>query len=690
MRRLRAWLDGMMEAERGRFVLVLPPAMAAGVVAYAALPMEPPVWLAPGGLVVAAALSWGVRRWPVAYALGLLGAALCLGAASAGVAALRAPDLLELPRKATVLSGALGGVEQLPNGRRLTVLAPALDGGAALGRRLRVRLRAGDETPLAVGDTVRVRALLQPPAMPAYPGAWDLQRDAFFSGLGGGGYALGPVEVVARTAPQGLGLWVQALREAIGGRIRAVLPGADGAIVATLLTGATASIPEGDRAAFRDSGLAHLLAIAGLHIGIVMGLVFGATRLGLALSERATLFWPLKALAACAALAAGLGYLLLTGAHVPILRSFAMAALVTLGVLVGRRAVSLRGLGLAMAVLVLVAPAEVLGVSFQMSFAAVLALIVGYDLLRPQLRRLHGDGGRGRRLAGHIVALALTSALAGTASMPYGAYHFGHIQLYFVLANMVAVPLTALWVMPAGLVALALMPVHAEALALLPVSWGIQAILAIAHAVAAWPAAVLAVPHLPGWGLGVFSLGLGWFGVWRGRQRYVGFLAMMVGVLSPLVCAPPAILVSADARLIAVRDADGVRVQKMSGAARFTLEAWLQYWAEATAAPLPGCGAAGCRLGEGVALVSEAADASACAVRLLISAVPIRLDCAGALKIDRFTVWRDGAHAVWLGAGGPVVLSDRAYRGARPWVPAIPTRGRLPSGPVLRVAPVDD
>ena len=688
--RLRKRLDDWIESERGRFVLFLPPAMAVGVVLYDALRAEPPLWVAQLVLLAAGGGAWGLRRWPVAHAACLLLAAVALGAASAGLAAWRAPGLLDLPRKAAIVSGLVGGVEQLPNGRRVTLLQPSLDGGARLTRRLRVRLRVGDETPANVGDTARLRALLQPPAPPAYPGAWDLQRDAFFNGLGGGGYALGPLEIVARARPQGPAMWLQYLREVIAGRIRAVLPGSDGAVAATLLTGATASIPEPDRAAFRDSGLAHLLAIAGLHIGIVMGLVFGATRLGLALSERAALFWPLKAIAGGTGLAAGFAYLLLTGAHVPILRSFAMAVLVTLGLLAGRRAVSLRGLALAMTVLVLIAPSEVLGVSFQMSFAAVLALIVGYDLLRPWLIWLHGDGSRSRRLAGHIAALALTSALAGTASTQYGAYHFGHIQLYFVLANIIAVPLTAMWVMPAGLIALALMPLHAEALVLLPMGWGVQAILWIAHTVAMWPAAVLAVPHPPAWGLAAFSVGLGWFGLWRGRQRYFGFGAILVGVMSPLVTQPPDILVSADARLIAVHAPAGVQVQKTSGAARFTLDAWLQYWAVGAATPMPACGPAGCRLGEGVLLLDEQSNTTACAARLLISAAPIKLNCPTVAKIDRFTVWRDGAHAVWLGDGAPLVLSDRAYRGDRPWVPQIPTRERMPAGPILRVAPVDD
>ena len=152
--------------------------------------------------------------------------------------------------------------------------------------------------------------------------------------------------------------------------------------------------------------------------------------------------------------------MLLTGMHVPIIRSFAMAALFTLALLAGRRAVSLRGLALAAATLMLLEPQQVPDVSFQMSFSAVLALISGYEALRPWLRRLDGARALLRRFAGLLVALALTSALAGTASAPFGAYHFGRVQIYFVIANMAAVPLTAFWVMPLGLLSLPLMPLR--------------------------------------------------------------------------------------------------------------------------------------------------------------------------------------------------------------------------------------
>ncbi len=701
MMRVKAWLEDWLddwledwgEAERGRAILFLPVLMAAGVLVYNALTVEPPVWLAPAVLGGAACLAWWLRERVAPRGLALAVAALALGMSAIGVAAWRAPALADLPRKATMLSGVVASVEPLPNGRRITLVAPAFDGGKPQPRRLRIRLKQGDEGDFAPGDRLEVRAVLTPPGWPAYPGGWDLQRDAYFSGLGGGGRALGPATLIAHAQPHGMALWVQGLRHVIAERIRAVLPGSEGAIAATLLVGLTSAIPEADRAAYRDSGLAHLLAIAGLHIGIVMGLAFGVTRFGLGLSEHAGLFWPTRSIAAVAALATGLAYLLLTGGHVPILRSFAMASLVTIGLLAGRRAVSLRGLALAMLALVVFAPSEVMGVSFQMSFSAVLALIAGYDMLRPRLQRLRGDGGRWRRFISHVVALALTSALAGTASAPYGAYHFGHIQLYYVFANMVAVPITAMLVMPAGMLALALMPFHAEALALWPMGWGILAITWIGHAVSGWPAAVLAVPHIPPWGLTLFSAGLAWFGLWRSRARLAGIVAMLVGLASPMVTTPPDLLISADARLIGLRTPAGLVVRTISGASGFIRDAWMQYLAETATIALPPCARDGCVLHNSpeIRLLDTEATHAACAAALLVSPAPIRLNCPAPVPwIDRFSVWRDGAHAVWFGSDPPRVLSDRTYRGDRPWVPPIPTSGRVPPGPNLPVAAVDD
>jgi competence protein ComEC len=295
-----------------------------------------------------------------------------------------------------------------------------------------------------------------------------------------------------------------------------------------------------------------------------------------------------------------------------------------------------------------------------------------------------------------VVALALTSALAGTFSAPYGAYHFGHIQIYYVIANMLAVPLTAMWVMPAGLISILLMPVHLEALALVPMGWGIAAVTWIGGTVSSWPEAVLAVPHIPAWGLAALSLGLAWVGLWRTRIRYAGVVAVAVGLVSPLLSTPPDILVSAEARLIGVRTDDGVFVQKISGASAFTLDAWLQYWAAREASALPAqtdaisCDDGGCTLRKHDRTARILRGGETCDADIVISAEPLQSCPRDVLKIDRFSVWREGAYAVWLGTDGVRAVSDLSLRGDRPWVLGPPVRNAAPKGPALPQAQAEE
>jgi competence protein ComEC len=699
-----AWLEAWLAAERGRFALWLPVFMGIGIICYFALRAEPPIWLGAAVALPAILGSLLLAKHPVLRAMAMTLAAAAIGFSAAQFATARAPLQESLPTHATVLSGIVRSVETLPEGRRITLESAQLDGAPPLTRWLRVRLRRGDQQEIATGDTIRVRALVRPPAPPAYPGAWDLQRDAWFNGHGGSGYALGPIERLAQAAPSRPLRLVQRLREVIAAHISAAVPGPAGAVSITLLTGVTSGIPPTDHDAFRASGLAHLLAVAGLHIGIVMGWVLAFSRLAFAVSEYASLHWPTKKLAALTALFAGGCYMVLTGMHVPIVRSFAMACLYTVAVLAGRRAISLRGLALAATVLMLIEPQEVPGVSLQMSLSAVLALIAGYEALRPALRSLHGSGSWQRRFASRLAALALTSALAGTASAPFGAYHFGRIQLYFVAANMVAVPLTALWVMPAGLMGLALLPFGLDWLAWVPMGWGAETVLRVARTTAAWPAATFDVPHISPWGLAVTALGIAWLGLWRCRLRLAGVPVIALGLLSPMLDRPPDVMVSADARLIGVHVHDTVFLQYTSGASKFTRDAWLQYWATGPPLAMPidateAAGAVDCRRdacllrpvagAKAVLLVRGALHPDGCReASIIVSAEPARGLCPRPWPalVDRFTVWRYGATAIWLDGSHARIVTDRAYRGIRPWVPPppVPREHPVPALPPAR------
>jgi competence protein ComEC len=508
------------------------------------------------------------------------------------------------------------------------------------------------------------------------------------------------------------------LRARLEARVQAAIPGAAGAVAAALLTGSQAAIPRPEIAAMRDSGLAHLLSVSGLHMAIVMGAVFSTIRLLVALVPWLALRVPGKAVAALGALAAGAGYTLLTGAQIPMQRCLVMGALVTLALLAGRRALTVRSLALAAGVVLLVAPAELLGPSFQMSFAAVLALAAGYEALRGRLAAVAAGGRWRRRLVLAVVGLMLTSVLAGAATAPYGLHHFGRLQVYGVVANAIAVPLTSLVVMPAGMIALVLMPLGLEAPALWAMGQGVEAILATARLVAAWPEAAPVLPPIPGPALALATLGFCWLALWRGAVRLAGVPVMVGALAAGMLAQPPDLLVTADGRLIALRTAEGVFLQEQPGATAFARAALLRRLGATEAEALPtigeaaggaiACTAAACRFRPRPDATEVVLLRSAPARRgqrwpdppdpdlvrevcgqamLLVSAEPIRPSCATSAAIDRFTVWREGAQAVRLGLGGAEILSDRAARGERPWVPPPPLPGRpdpLPLAPQAR------
>jgi competence protein ComEC len=481
----------------------------------------------------------------------------------------------------------------------------------------------------------------------------------------------------------------------VAARIMAAVPGAPGAVAATLLTGINTAIPPATRGAFATAGLAHILAVAGLHIGIVMSTVFAAARLGLVQWEWAALRWPIKQVAGVVALGVGAFYMAITGMHLPIIRSFVMACLVTLGLLLGRRAISMRSLGFAATVLMLTQPEAVDGVSFQMSFAAVMVLVAGYEVLHSlKFTAFSHQAAWLGWLRRDLLLVATTSLLAALATAPFVAYHFGQVQIYSVLANMLAVPLATFWVLPLGLAGLLLMPVGLGFLALVPMGWGCALMIAIARTAAGLPAATLSVPPESLVGLCIASLGLIWLCLWRSPPRLLGLGPLLFGVfVMPCFVRVPDILVSPDLRIIAVREPEAVYLQQ-TGHDDFTLGEWRRFFAGRPVVILPGdgrlaggriaCSAEGCVLpgrgagaGAGAVLIWRAYDPPAnCRGIAVIVALGYLdamggADCAGVARVDRDRVRSGQAIAVRLEPRGPLIETDRDGRGVWPWLPPL-------------------
>ena len=692
-RGLGAWLAANLAAERGRWPLWLPGFMGAGIGVYFWLSFEPSIWLGPALLTLglaAVALAWrrAAWRWPAAAAL-----ALALGFAAAQLEA----HSVVAPVLGHRVNGALAGrvlvVDPLSEGSRLTIAPASLADFAPenLPARVRVRLRHGDGG-VAPGDGVRLRVSLEPPPGPAMPGAYDFERRAWFDRLGGVGYALSAPERFAVQTPGAVAQAVEALRQAVTRRIRAALPGPDGAIAAALITGETHAIPPNDAGAFRDAGLAHILVIAGLHMGLVAGICFFALRAIFALIPPIALNHPTKKYAAALALLVTFLYMLLSGATVSSRRAFVMIALALLAVLVDRLSLSARALALAAVAIMLMTPDSATGPSFQMSFAAVAALVAFYEAWRGRLATWYRESGALRRLGLYALGIAFTTIVTTVATAPFTVYHFNRFPLYSVAANVVAVPITGFWVMPWAIVACLLMPLHLESLALIPMSWGIDAITAIAKGVTSWPGAVMNLPSMPAWGIAAAAAGGLWLAIWQRRWRWFGVLPLAFGLLSAGFERPPDILISGDAKLVAVRAADGTYLPSKAKGDRATVDSWTKRAATVMgpAWPVTGsssdgllaCDAGSCRYTARGAVVTllrdpDRFDRAQCRADLVVAPVPAWRICPGARIVDRIDDYRDGGTAAWLDQGAVRLESVRDYQGARLWSPRRSRRSKM-------------
>lgn len=683
-----------LEAEQERWFCWLPVSIGIGIAIYFALPVEPSLLTA--AVPVVAMFAWRAAGGGRATLASLLIAALM--AASLGfvfaklrVEWVRAPVLTKQLIGAAV-RGFVEEIEPRPGrGQRLTLRVTAIGDLSPDTKPARVRVTTNRALPgLQPGAAVRLRATLMPPSEPALPGDYDFGRQAWFAGIGAVGYAMSPprLDDSAGEMPADLALWagVQRLRQVIGARIALALPGETGAIATALITGERGGISEATNDAFRDSGILHILSISGFHMAIMAGSVFFIVRLGLAVFPSIALRYPIKKWAAAAAMAAALAYLLISGGAFATVRSTIMISIMFIAVLLDRPALALRNVVLAATLILILFPESLFDVGFQMSFAAVLALVSVYEALRRRRAWEALMQHASSRLVLFFAGIVLSTLIASAAVAPFAAYHFHKSQQYAVIANLIALPVCNIVVMPAALAALLAMPFGLEALPLRVMGQGIEAMVWVAHRVAAVPGAVLRVPAMPTAAFVLMIAGGLWLMLWQTRWRFAGIALIAVGVaLAPTLRAPD-ILVGRDAELIAVRGADGELSAVGAGRASFELERWLEHdgarrsLEEASKAAAFRCDGIGCSAttkGLAVAVARHpAAFAEDCRrAAILISPIVGPRDCSGPKTvIDFFAARRGGTHALYIDADGGIrVETVAAARGTRPW--------SMPTGP---------
>jgi competence protein ComEC len=666
-----------LEGQRGHLFPWAPVCLGTGIGLWFALPFEPPpvayLWLA---LAALAALPFAWRGPEAARPVfaGLI--LVALGALLAGERAHRvAAPVLDGRFYGAVEGRVIALDRSLSDKPRLTLDRVVLEGipPDETPARVRVSLHGAAEEYLPeTGATVLLTGHLSPPQGPAEPGAFDFRRAAWFDRIGAVGYTRSAVMLWEPAEPGLAGLMIARLRRAISEGVRAAIPGEAGAFSAAIITGDRSGIGRETTDHLRNSSLAHLLSVSGLHMALLTSFVFLAMRSGLALIPALALRINLKKTAAVAALFASAFYLALSGGDTPTERSFVMMAVMLVAVLIDRQALSLRSLAAAALAVLMLHPEALVEPGFQMSFAATAALIAAFRTPLSRERRLPP-------WAMWVAGLFFSSLVAGAATAPYAAAHFNRMAEYSILANMLAVPIMGALVMPAAVVAALLWPFGLSWLPLKAMEWGNGWVLFVAEWVSSLPGAVLFVKAAPGAFLPLFTLGALFGMLWQGRARWAGFAPVALAFALWTGAERPPLLIADTGGLIGIMTSEGRALTKPEGdgfAGRSWLEddgdGALQEEAFARAGFSGEAGALVARLGE-VEIVHvsgrgwrERLAAECRSGRIIV--VAQEAEAPGPCRLlDPRALAETGALALWIGPEGLRIETVAEHAGVRLW-----------------------
>lgn len=572
--------------QRGGF-LWLPVLFGTGCVAYFELPREPQIWAFPVValmlLVLATRSDNGSGRHAILLCLFVLFSGVCVAQLRTAVTATSMPSRPLLVE----VTGVVARLEVRANGRvRYTLrpisLKPTRSAAAKLPPLDAVRISARAGKPaVTIGQTIRGRARLDAPPGPAMPGGYDFSFNTWFEGIGATGFFLGYPEPAQdlMTMQSSFGLQMARIRSDIANVLRAGLPGQAGSLAVALVVGDRSGIDEATNEALRRSGLAHILAISGLHMGLVAMTVMALLRGLAAAIPSFVLHYPAKKWAGALALIFATFYLFVSGASVSTQRAYIMVAIMLLAVLLDRRALTMRNVAVAALVVLVLSPHAVLQPGFQMSFAAVAALVACYERITQYRHRKPARWGLAklhhlqRKTGRMLLGLIATPIIAGLATGLFAAAHFFRIAPLGLVANVLAMPIVTIAVMPLALASMILMPFGLEGLVLPVLGWSLEGVVSIARLVAEMgPSGNTG--RIPTAALLLGTIGLIAATLPRSGLCMVAPLFMLMAGMTMLGRQVPDFLIADNGRQIAMITDDRQLIPLKARSDRFTTDIW--------------------------------------------------------------------------------------------------------------------
>lgn len=684
---LVSFLYAQILLQREHVILWLPILLGCGIGVYFSLTFEP-LYSVSCAVFMAACVCW-LLLWPLrqghiaaivswyvltAFAL-IIGGFFAAHTRTVIVSAsILAEELSPVDVKGRIIS-----VEDLEEGRgqRLVLDALSIEKLRAEDTPNRIRLSVRQDGVYHTGDTVSVLAGLNPPSPPVMPGAFDFQRYAYYQRLGAFGFTFEAPTVTNPTSGSA-DLLIENIRSNIAGRVDAAADQPAASFLSALMTGKRSGISETHWEAMRDSGLAHMLAISGLHVGMVSAIIFFVMRGSMAGFPSFALLHPIKKYAAMAALLAAFLYMLVAGSTVPTIRAMLMTGIVLFAIMIDRNPFSLRLVSLSAFAILLFIPDALFGASFQMSFAAVTALIFFYELIRDRWSGWYREAGFFRRTLLYFAGISMTSVIAGFATGLFSVYHFQQFANYSLIANFLAVPIMSFIVMPFSVLGYVFMLFGLEAIPLSIAAMGVNWIIAIATDVAGMEASTWTPPAMSHT---IFILlvcsGL-LLVVMRGYFKWLCFAPLLlVPFFVKYGPSPQSVVFSSSGKTVAVVQPDRHEMLVTSRRSdRFAQDIWARHFgisnegiANIRSLDSTICDEFACRmlLDDGrvlsVVMHSSAVPSECEQVDILLSKEPIKGACGAPLAFDLFDVRDHGTHLIT----GDKAVTVEDVRGHRPW-----------------------
>lgn len=693
----KAYLGEIFAAQRENTTLWLPVFLGLGICAYFGLKTEP------GFDVTLLALSISFVFWMtnilVTRKTGLYGEYLLL-TAMIFVMALgfsvskirtitRDHPILQKPIRMTMVEGTVQSMELLEEGKGIRVLLEdvtieKLDQSATP---YLIRLTIRKNSGLIPGHRIRVLAGLNPPSQPVAPGSFDFQRDAYFKGIGAFGFAYKPPEIIESYSSEGFMQRLQQYRLMLGHRAEEKTSSPESSVVIALLNGDQRALPDETWDDIRIAGLAHIIAISGANISMAAGIAFFLSRFLMALWPRFALYHPIKVYSSGIAFVAAFAYALIVGMNIPTFRALIMTGLVLLAIAINRSPFSLRMAAMSAFGLLLFYPEFLLGASFQMSFAAVIGLIVFYDKTRNWWTGMYRRAnwfGRGLIYIGGIMAVTV---LATIVTAPFSLANFQQFSTYGVIANAIVVPVVDFWIMPLAIIIYFLAPLNIESWAMHGMEAGVHFMLSVAHTVAEWPYSQLHGVIWPHGMLGMMVTGVLFTIIWIGRFRWVGLVLIAIAVLMVVRHQPPDVLVAPGGKLALINPGDGSALLSTRRSGRFISDVWIKESGidgqDVILWPKEGviernktrlaCEKDGCFANMKGASIAFSFNprtlAEDCAqTKIVFSTTPFKQkNCQSSFLADMWDLKDKGTHAIWINNGQATIKTVAGEQGNRPW-----------------------